>query len=594
MATPRHASSSPLPEQLFHELATTLEFDRFFLNAARAAALAVDADYAGLVRRHGEQLRYQLFFALDPGGGDPQPVRWAGGPDTAGPIPGLGETLYAAGPIPDPLAVPEFAALGVASHLVVPMRIAGRVEGALVLAWRRRLPRAPGRRKLGLVEALTAFMGNACYRSALEAALTRDARQDTLTGLPNRAVLMDRLAHARGRAARDDRLLVIALLDIDGFKGINDELGHEAGDHLLTSVAGRLTESLRLADTVGRYGGDEFVILMEDITHLEQVETILTRVLRAVRQPILFQGHTLGITISAGLTIYPFDDHPPEVLLQHADQAMYEAKRDGGDQYRCFERANTARLTLRTQLRRDIERALEGDLWRPHYQPIVDRAGRTVGLEARLRWRRTNGTTVREEAVSDLTEGTLRRQLLDRLLASTRRDWTTHGPPPVPLHINIHAADLYDPRLPARLTDWREDIYGGDFPVALELPDEALLAHPQAVQRLAATLNEQGFRLLVDHFRGHRRASLTHISATPLHGVKCDPADNPAAARLLRALTAGIAALGLPLYACRVDDPAGQQAADLLGCCYGQGLALAPELDARSIAQWLKTVRHPA
>ncbi len=585
MAASKNFPSPPLAEQLFHELANTLDFDRFFFNAARAAGLAVGADYAGLVRCHGDPLRYEFFFALDPGHEDPPTpeVSRAGAGALARAL-ALGETVYAP---EDPPAAPA-SRLGLAAQLAVPMRVAGRVDGALVLAWRHRPRRPPTRRRLRLVEAMVAFMGNASYRSAVEAALTCDARRDPLTGLPNRCVLMDRLAHGCRRAARDDRLLVIALLDVDHFKGINDELGHEAGDHLLMTVAERLAHSVRLADTVSRYGGDEFVILMEDITHLEQIEAVIDRILLAVRQPIPLQGRTLSVTISAGLTIYPFDDQPPDVLLRHADQAMYEAKRAGGDRYHCFERTNTARLTERAQLRRDIETALSHELWAPRYQPILDREGHPAGVEARLCWERPDGTIVREEMASELSAGPARNDFLDRLLAATRRDCAAYGPPPVPLHINIHAADLYDRRLPSRLSDWRDEVYGTrDGILVVEVPDDALASDPQAGARLALALRARGLRLVADQFQG--REGLAHIAATPLHGVKCRPAADATAARLLRAFAAGMTTLGLAVYVDGVDTIPRRMAADTLGWNYGQGLVYAPELDAPTMARWFKT-----
>ena len=360
MATHKHFSSPPLPEPLFYELAATLEFDRFFLNAARAAALTVDADYAGLIRRHGGQLRYQFFGAVATTDGrrDLIPAHIADPPVAAGLTLAASHTRYIADSAHGPFAARELAALGIRSHLMVPMRVAGRVEGALVLAWQARPLRPPGHRKRRLVEAFAAFMGHACYRSAVEGALIRDAHHDPLTGLPNRSVLMDRLTHARRRALRNDRLLIIALLDIDGFKRVNDELGHEAGDHLLTTVADRLAGCVRLADTVSRYGGDEFVILMEDITHLGQVETLLDRIVKTMHQPIRLQGRTLTLTISVGVTIYPFDDHSPNILLQHADQAMYEAKRAGGGRHGCFAPTAAVAGGGRAPRTHDIEQAL--------------------------------------------------------------------------------------------------------------------------------------------------------------------------------------------------------------------------------------------
>ncbi len=593
MPARKNATLRSQPEQLFRELATTLEFDRLFLKAAQAAALAGGADCAGLVLRHGEQLRYQFFFGLSAA----EAVRlgqfrFPCDRGIVGEMLACGAPVYTADYRRHPAAIPEFIELGVRSSLAVPIPVAGRLEGALVVAWRTRPRRPPGRRTLLLIEAIAAFMGNACYRSALEAALARDAHHDALTGLPNRGVLMDRLAHARRRALRGDRLLVVALIDIDGFKQINDAFGHEAGDRLLATIADRLGETLRTTDTVSRYGGDEFVILMEDVAHLEQIEGVLDRILLKGREPLVIDGHSMAVTLSAGITIYPFDDHSAEILLQHADQAMYEAKRNGGNQYRCFERTNTARLALRSQLRRDVEVAVLEERWQASFQPIVDCEGVTVGLEACLRWPKAYGSVVREEDIADLTEGLLRTRLLERLLNLIEADGDIFRESGVPLHINLHSPDLHDVQLPERLRQWRDEVLGVHGIMVIEIAEDAMLANAAAGTQFAAHLKERGFRVLLDHFHGHKRAGFAYVADQAFYAVKCALSGDAAELRLLQALSAGAGALGLQLYAGGVDSTAQREIAEGLGCRYAQGLLVAPELPARAARHWLKTALH--
>lgn len=577
-------------ERLFLDLATTLEFDRFFLRAAHGAAEAAGADCAGLVLRHGDKWRFHFSFGLTSAEAArlehcPFP-REAG---TVGQALSSGAPLYTADYPKSPFALPEFVQLGIQSNWVIPIPVAGRIEGALVLAWRQRCQRAPSRRALSLIEILAAFIGSAYYRSTLEASLARDAHHDALTGLPNRGALAERLAHARHRALRTDRLLVVVLLDIDGFKNVNDGLGHEAGDHILASIAERLRESLRATDTVSRYGGDEFVILIEDVTHLQQLENILDRMFLSVREPIEFGNQKLTISLSAGLTIYPFDDQAGPVLLRHADSAMYEAKRDGGDQYRCFEPASTTHLALRLRKRREIESALNQGLWSVTYQPIVDWEGQPVALEGRLRWPKGDGSVLREEDIAEVTDPGLRARLFEYLLTVCIENWPTLGLKPGPLHINLYPSDLVNSQLLPRLERWCQEAGCHAANLILEVSDVALGVHPQEVKALARTLQERGFGLLIDQFRATPQARLHHLIDVPLAGVKCILPANGGDARLLHALAAGIRTLNVPLYASGVDSIGQRKLAQAIGCRYGQGHVLAPELSAAAVSHWLKT-----
>ncbi len=595
MAGHPRSHTPTLAEQLFCDLAYTLDFDQFFQKAAAGAAAGARADAAGLVLRDGNQLRYRSFFGLTPAqcaALDQFSMPWGSG--AVGQSLVKGAILYTASYPESPHAIREFIDLGVKSCLVAPIIVAGHTEGALVVGWFARPKRPPSPRVLQLIEILAAFIGSAYYRSTLETALARDARHDILTGLPNRVMLEDRLAGARKRALRRDRLLAVCLLDIDGFKNINDEIGHETGDYVLARAAERLTASVRATDIVSRYGGDEFVILLEDITHLEQLENILDRMLALIRQPVHFKGRDVMLTVSAGLTIYPFDDQPGDLLLQHADQAMYEAKRAGGDQYRFFDRANTLRIAAHSRLRLEIEKAIRDDLWVMTYQPIVNWEGQTVALEGRMRWSRSDSVTIREEDVSDLLTKDLRGEFFERLLDISKRDFRGQARPPVPLHLNLHAADLDNERLLTLLDTWCLDTGITPARLTLEIPDAAVAGHLTAARSLAHALQDRGIGLLVDDFNGNAQACLGHLVDLPISGVKCVVPTDYRSARLIHALTAGARALGLLLYGLSINDTAQGQLAQNIGCTYGQGALFGPELQPSAARHWLKTATYQA
>lgn len=593
----RHSppKTSLLSERLFRDLATTLEFDRFLLKAAHGAAEAVAADMVGLIFRYGEILRFQFVFSLNPTQKAlPDVLQQFSFPRDSGTV---GQAMTSGSPLytPDyatsPFAIQEFVALGIQSDLVVPIPVAGRLEGALVMGWYTRPKHPPENRALALTETIAAFMGSTYYRSTLEAALTHDARHDVLTGLPNRVVLMDRLAHARRRVTRHERLLAIVLLDVDGFKGVNDRLGHEAGDHIIATIAERLGESVRITDTVSRYGGDEFVALIEDIAHLDQLETILDRALSAINQPVPFKGQDIVVSVSAGLTIYPFDDQPTDILLQHADQAMYEAKRAGGNQYRCFERSKTFQLTVRSRLRRDLTSALNEDAWVMSYQPIVDWHGQTVAFEGRLRWPRSDGAKVREEDIGDLLDKPLPIHLFERALAASKRDLCRYLPPGVHLHLNLHEADLANNQILTLLDSWCEETGMGSG-LVLELPETTLVANITMSRKLIYQLRERGINVLVDDFNGANQGRLGHLIDIPVSGLKCLLPSDHRQSRLLHGLAAGASAMGLQLYAQSLTSASQRQLAEQIGCLYGQGAFLAPELEANAVRHWLQTTSY--
>ena len=213
------------------------------------------------------------------------------------------------------------------------------------------------------------------------------AYHDALTHLPNRTLLSDRLNHALSRLGRSQQLLALCLLDLDGFKPVNDKLGHEAGDTLLVELAQRLTASLRAGDTVARLGGDEFAILLCDLNNFEECKLALRRLLAAISTPFDIKGNEVRVTGSLGMTISPFDDNTPDTLLRHADQAMYQAKMKGGNRYEVFDAVHARRARAHHIELESIVAGLKKQQFQLYYQPKVNLRTRDfIGVEALIRW----------------------------------------------------------------------------------------------------------------------------------------------------------------------------------------------------------------
>lgn len=224
-------------------------------------------------------------------------------------------------------------------------------------------------------------------RHRLMKAVHWQAGHDTLTNLPNRALLNDRFGHALSLARRNDTLTVVCLLDLDEFKPINDTFGHEMGDAVLVEVANRLSNTVREEDTVARLGGDEFVLLLNEFEDIDGVEMVVNRILNIISKPYLIGKEILHINASIGMTLFPFDDADPDTLLRHADQAMYQAKQAGRNRYHLFDLVSDVQAQTSLRKIERVRQALLNDELCLYYQPKVNmRTGMVVGMEALLRW----------------------------------------------------------------------------------------------------------------------------------------------------------------------------------------------------------------
>ncbi|OYV33736.1 MAG: GGDEF domain-containing protein [Acidocella sp. 20-61-6] len=315
------------------ELLKELAFPKFFESAASSLAKLLGADGAALIVREGtEFLKYRLFYGVSTiNHGASAEFRFRVDEGTVGRAMRNARYLFTPDYPASAEAMPEFVAAGVRANLVIPVPGTDGILGAIALSWIGRPAPDFDSKALRVGEMYAALLGSALYRETLEMDLQSLSLQDSLTGLPNRRMLMLRLDAAQRRAARHQRLLVLAMVDLDGFKQLNDGFGHAQGDEVLITAATRVRELIRATDMVARLGGDEFVILLEDIGSVGEAKYVLERIVAALRLEVKAGERELRVSASIGATIYPLDLSDPQKLLGNADAAMYVAKRQGGD-----------------------------------------------------------------------------------------------------------------------------------------------------------------------------------------------------------------------------------------------------------------------
>jgi diguanylate cyclase (GGDEF)-like protein/PAS domain S-box-containing protein len=467
----------------------------------------------------------------------------------------------------------------------------------------------PVRDAAGNIVAFRGTGANITERKRHEARIEQLATRDALTGLPNRTLLQDRLAHAIAGERRDHGLLATMFIDIDRFKTINDSLGHHIGDALLQQMAARLVGCVSEEDTVARSGGDEFVVVAARLRQAEDASQLARTILRCLNEPYVVDGHRLVATCSIGISLYPADGIDIDLLLKHADTAMYHAKALGGDSYRFFSAEMNARAVERLSLENDLRRALENDELVLQYQPVVELAsGRVVGVEALARWcHRGRGMVSPARFIAIAEETGLIIPLGEWALTAACRQaraWHDAGHPGLKVAVNLSPNQLRDgsafgERIAAILRDTGID------PACLELEiTESLLVHQvesnfEALRRIA----DLGARLVVDDF-GVGYSSLGYLKRLPIHGLKIDRsfvrdivADADDAA-IVRAVASLAKSLQLTVTAEGVET--GDQLERLRGlhCDRWQGYLLSSAVDAQTFAARFLApvdppVRHP-
>ncbi|MGH6912557.1 MAG: putative bifunctional diguanylate cyclase/phosphodiesterase, partial [Geminicoccales bacterium] len=351
--------------------------------------------------------------------------------------------------------------------------------------------------------------------------LSRLAQHDDLTGLANRALLHDRLERALGWARRHERIAAVMVLDLNGFKKVNDRLGHVAGDRLLALMAKRLSGRLRETDTVARLGGDEFALVVENLGKPEHAGLVARKLLEAVIQPATLDGHEVAVTASLGVALYPQDGSSGAALLREADRAMYRAKAEGGNLCRFSSEQLERRVQRGALLESDLRRALEQGELVLHYHPQINLVGARLGISGLLRWNHPQLGLIGAARFMPLAEDSgLLDTLTDWMLATAcdqRRQWQALGFQELHLAVPLLSRrQLTWSGLAQRLDDGLRTAGLEPRGVEIELAEDVLLS--EATTGLAA-LKEVGVRIALDGF-GRGPTSLRSLQLGVLDTLK--------------------------------------------------------------------------
>ena len=424
------------------------------------------------------------------------------------------------------------------------------------------------------------------------------AQHDILTGLPNRALLNQRLKQILAQSQRNGTHVACLFLDFDHFKRINDTLGHDAGDQLLQAVAQRLTAAVRESDTVARLGGDEFVLILPglDPAHATfETMTVLARVRESFLAPFRLADQTPTLTCSIGVSMYPLDAADPVTLIKQADTAMYAAKEVGRNAYRFYTADMNARVQARLQLETDMRRGLLQNEFFLAYQPQIDmHTGRPCAVEALLRWRDpVRGIVAPSEFIPIAEESGMIQALGARVLRDSCRQvvhWHRQGVM-MRLSVNLSVQQLQHESCLATIEEALRASGLAPQYLDLEITESVIISHPDKAVATLAKLKERGISITVDDF-GTGYSSLSYLARLPIHAVKIDQRfihgleHNRSDVAITQAIIALSHSLGLRVIAEGVETTAQFDFLKEGGCSAAQGFLIARPLEEHELLPW--------
>ena len=465
-----------------------------------------------------------------------------------------------------PSYLQPMARTGVQGFLVLPIIVSGEVSGAICFGVRQNL--AFTTEDIQQARELTDRAAVALSNAAWEEKLYHQAHYDALTDLPNRALLQDRLEQAVSRAKRNNTAVAVMFLDLDRFKSINDSLGHAAGDSLLQDTANRLLSQVREIDTVVRFGGDEFIIILPDLSDDGALITNISRVcegiLAATTTPYVVAGHQVSVTTSIGISLFPRDADNFDDLLKNADSSMYHAKAQGRDNYQFYARELNAATTQHLQLENDLRHAIDNNELVLFYQPQVEsKTGKIVGAETLIRWRHPEHGLVSPAKFIPIAEETgvinTIGEWVIRTACAQAKQWLTAGLPPVRLAVNLSARQFRSTDLVSVV---ERALSESELPVELlelEVTEGTIMTDIDRIIGTLEVLSGLGIRLAVDDF-GTGYSSLAYLAQFPIHVLKVDQSfvrditTNPDVASIVAAIVGLAHSLKLEVIAEGVED----------------------------------------
>jgi diguanylate cyclase (GGDEF)-like protein len=448
------------------------------------------------------------------------------------------------------------------------------------------------------IRELAARVAVAIAAAKREAELIRRAHFDSLTTLPNRELLEDRMQQAVARAQREDRALAVLFIDLDGFKGVNDTLGHRSGDEVLKETALRLSAVVREADTVARLGGDEYAIVLPQVQGPIEAESVALNAIEALRRPFVVESREVYVSASIGLALFPDDGVTAGELLRKADMAMYNAKQAGKSCVRFFAEDMDRRLQERHSLHHDLHSALETEAFTLAYQPQIDiRTGQLVATEALLRWVHPRRGSVSPALFVPILEETglihevgawvLRKALADFV------SWRRAGLPLQRMAVNVSARQLFNRRFIDNVTSALKEAGLQGSELEVELTEASLVQDFRGANEALTQLRSNGVRIALDDF-GTGYSSLAYLNELVFDTLKIDrafvvnlPADKSVA--IVKAIIAVASALEKEVVAEGIESELQLGQLRHLGCQYGQGYLLGKPLSGADFVAWVET-----
>jgi len=424
------------------------------------------------------------------------------------------------------------------------------------------------------------------------------AYYDSLTGLPNRALLHDRLINALANARRRGEKVALLFIDLDRFKNINDSLGHSVGDCLLQEVATRLRGLAREQDTVARLGGDEFLVVLNAITDIGDIAVVAERILKAFHCEFVVQGHSFNISCSLGVSVSPEHGEDVETLVKHADAAMYRAKEKGRNNFQFFTPKMTAEVVERLELESNLRQALEGNELFLVYQPQMELStGNLIGLEALLRWRHPEMGMVAPDRFIRVAENSgliipIGEWVLRTACLQAKR-WQDDGTTAVPVAVNVSAVQFRQEGFRDVVERVLRETGLAPHYLELELTESVLLTNADVMLSVLRDLRAMGVRLDIDDF-GTGYSSLSYLRQFPVSKLKIDRsfvqhvAENPDDAAITGAIISMARSLNLKVIAEGVETE--EQMAFLRAhqCDEIQGYYFSKPLEADVLARQLR------
>lgn len=461
---------------------------------------------------------------------------------------------------------------------------------------------APGPGDQRLLDAAGSVTAIAVERERTQTRLSHQALHDTLTGLPNREQALDRLRRIGRHERQGGADVAVLFLDLDRFKVLNDSLGHDAGDRLLVEMGRRLDDALRPGDLVARFGGDEFVIVCEQLDGVDAAHALADRLLRVTRAPFDLDGLETVITASIGIAVA--DGRAPEALLRDADAAMYRAKEKGRDRAELFDAQLREDVVARLDTERELRHALEHGGLVLHYQPIVSlQTGTVTGVESLLRWDHpSRGLLTPAEFLGVAEESGLMRPIGEWIRAEVCRTaarWNHEHPEwgRLVTSVNVSAAELSDPHLGTTIAKTVLDSDLEPGLLSFEIAEQLLFRDVDAARALFDELHELGVQLALDDF-GTGYSPLVHLKEFPIDAVKIDRAfvaglaSDPFDDAIVEAVVDLSNQLDLISVADGVETAAQEDRLRAIGCLHAQGDRIGPPMPGPLVEAWLS--RHPS